>query len=397
MVATLSRRNHRDVSPHRGGLLPNLSNLDEATIATYVHNGIMLRALHGTPDQQYHAAIACRSLLTRTRNPPLQSVIDAELLPSFVQLLASSSNPTVQVDAAWVITNGAAGSRTQTLDVCDSGALPVLVSLLNVNQGLLLLSLVALALANIAREVRDDVLDSGVIAPLLGLLDDHLTTNDEVCKPASPYSELLDLLCQLCRGTPRPKLELVESALPVLVHIGQKSRNEVVLVHVCWALESFFVENRGGDYYSAMHRRSVQAAIDAGALPVLVDLATLSVSLDGPVTQAAGALHALLALSSISTVHANDIVAAGGLVALRECLTHPVSCSIACDILTNLIKNRCLCQIMHHGIVPLLFHLIHTAPCEKVVGHVACVVWNACHAADLGASLVLCSPHYLYC
>jgi len=388
MVATLTIHANHNTTPRIGGILPNLLNLDERTIATLVNNGTMLRALQGTEEQQQHAAAACRRLLTRPVDPPVQSVIDAELLPCFVRLLATSSNQEVRVNAAWVITNIAAGSRAQTLEVFDSGALPVLVSLLNTNQGLLLLSLVALAVANITRDVRDDVLNSGAIEPVLLLLDHHLDSNDEICKDGSPYCELLDLLCQLCRGTPRPPLDRVERALPLLVRIGQKSRNEVVLVHVCWALESFFVEGHGGEYYSAMHRRSVRSAIDAGALPVLVDLAIYSVSAD-VASVTAGSLNALLGLSSISTSHAQELVSAGCLVALRKCIRYRVAHTLVCDILVNLINHGFLSEIIEKRIIPVLFDLIHNTHCQRLIGRVGCVIWNACQAADFGVCLVL--------
>jgi hypothetical protein len=370
---TRQRPNTSPAHPRTGGSLPasaNLANLGERTTLVYLNNGKMRLALC-SDRHKAAAASACRRLVARPHNPMLQTVIDADLLSLFVRFLAENRNPALQVEAAWVLTNVAAGTRLQTLAVASTGAVPSLVRLLHTEASHLLLSLVAWALANIARELRDEVLHHGALPRLLNVLEYHTHTFREMRDTASPRSEMIHLLCQLCHGTPRPPLDLLRPALPVLVRIASSSHNQEVLVSVSWALESFV----------ASDRHSLQAAIDAGALQVLAGLATHEAQ-----AVAVNALNALLQVAIVNDAHAHDLVDAGALAPLRECLTRDDAvCMIACDVIVYLIRNGCLGPVLRNGIFPVVFDLMHTTSTDTVAAHAAYVVLHACLAADVGA------------
>jgi hypothetical protein len=360
-----------------GGILPAFANLDERTTVVYLNNGKMRLALC-SDRHKAAAASACRRLVARQHHPMLQTVIDADLLPLFVHLVAEPGNPALQVEAVWVLTNVAAGTRLQTLAVARTGAVPCLVRLLHTAASHLLLSLVAWALANIARELRDEVLEHGALPRLLTVLEHHLQTPDEVHEAASPRCEMVHLLCQLCHGVPRPPLDVVRPALPVLVRVASSSRNREVLLSISWALESFV----------ACDRHSLQAAIDAGALHVLVALAAHTAQ-----AVAVNALNALLQVALVDDTHARLLVDAGALVPLRECLAREDAvCMIACDVIVYLIRNGCLCPTItaacarRNGIFPVLFDLMRTTSTDTIASHTAYVVMHACLAADVGAS-----------
>ena len=153
MVATLARAS-TSTSRAYAGRLPDLQDLDERTVLMCLHNGVMLRALQGSPEERLRAAVACRRLIARRRNAPVQAVIDAGLVPLFVRFLDEPllADSPVLDDTLWMLINVAAGEPEQTLAVARSGAVPPLVRLLVAATCYSHAHLAAWALANVARE-----------------------------------------------------------------------------------------------------------------------------------------------------------------------------------------------------------------------------------------------------
>ena len=73
---------------------------------------------------------AFRKLLSAERNPHCQAVIDAGVVPRFVEFLQIDRNPTLQFEAAWCLTNVASGTAAQCAKVVQHNAIPPLVGLL---------------------------------------------------------------------------------------------------------------------------------------------------------------------------------------------------------------------------------------------------------------------------
>ncbi|RZC46072.1 hypothetical protein C5167_039013 [Papaver somniferum] len=67
----------------------------------------------------------------KLRDPPIDKVIKAGVVPRFVGFLARNDPPQLQFEAAWVLTNIAAGTSEHTQVVIQHSAVPTLVQLLS--------------------------------------------------------------------------------------------------------------------------------------------------------------------------------------------------------------------------------------------------------------------------
>jgi len=228
-------------------------NLSNCSLETIVE-----KAKSPDPKIQLDAVQAARKLLSSDKNPPIDALIQAGILPVLVNCLRSTGNdnPSLQFEAAWALTNIASGTSIQTQAVVAAEAVPLFLQLLN-SPHQNVCEQAVWALGNIIGDgpaLRDYVIQLGVVQPLLTFINPNI--------PISFLRNVTWVVVNLCRNKePPPPFGTIKEILPALSMLIHHTDINI-LVDTVWALS--YLTDGGND--------QIQMVIDSGVVAKLVPL-----------------------------------------------------------------------------------------------------------------------------
>ncbi|KAG9453449.1 hypothetical protein H6P81_006353 [Aristolochia fimbriata] len=314
-----------------------------------------------------------RRLLSRSEVPPVEAAVKAGVVPLLVQCLSFGSPEEQILEAAWCLTNIAAGEAEQTKALLP--ALPLLIAHLGEKSSIPVAEQSAWALGNVAgegEEMRNILLAQGVLPPLARMM---LSDKGSTARTAAWA------LSNLIKG-PDPKaanqLIKIEGALDAVVrHLGEA--DEELATEVAWVVV----------YLSALSNTASDLLVKRECVQLLVQrlAASSSLQLLIPVLRSLGNLIAGDSRVTSDILVPGQCITDSIILALTKCLKseHRVLKKESAWVLSNVAAG----SLAHKQLVysssatQVLLRLLSTAPFD-IKKEVAYAIGNLCVAPTEG-------------
>ncbi|KAK6942843.1 Armadillo [Dillenia turbinata] len=310
----------------------------------------------GVMQKRVNALRELRRLLSRSEFPPVEAALKAGAVPLLVQCLSFGSPDEQLLEAAWCLTNIAAGKPEETKSLLP--ALPLLIAHLGEKSSLPVAEQCAWALGNVAgegEELRNVLLSQGALLPLAKMM---LPNKGSTVRTAAWA------LSNLIKGpSPKAATELIkiDGVLDAILRHSRKADEELA-TEVAWVTV----------YLSALSNTATNILVQSDLLQVLVERLATSNSLQLliPVLRTLGNLVA-------GETHATPVVLVAGneitgnlgdnvISALIKCLKseHRVLKKESAWVLSNIVAGSVELKrlIFSSEAVPVLLRLLSTAP-----------------------------------
>ncbi|ERM99335.1 hypothetical protein AMTR_s00108p00104150, partial [Amborella trichopoda] len=315
-----------------------------------------------------------RCLLSKSTVPPVETAVQAGVVPLLVECLSFGSPDEQLLEAAWCLTNIAAGEAEQTKALLP--ALPLLVAHLGDRSSVPIAEQCAWALGNVAgegEELRNILIAQGALPALARMM---LSDNGSMARTAAWA------LSNLIKG-PHPwaatELIKINGALDAIIRHMKKADDELA-TEVAWVVV----------YLTALSNSATSLLVNSDLVQLLVGRLAASECLQLliPVLRSIGNLVAC------DSHVADEVLAAGYgttdnvMGALVKCLSsdHRVLKKEAAWVLSNIAAGSLAHKqlIYFSDALPLLLHLLSTAPFD-IRKEVAYALGNVCVVQSEGS------------
>ncbi|URE43357.1 hypothetical protein MUK42_14768 [Musa troglodytarum] len=358
-----------------------IEDLKSAT--TYQYELSMTKG-KGAAQKKVEALRALRRLLSKSEFPPVKAALQAGAVPLLVQYLSFGSPDEQLLEAAWCLTNIAAGEPEETKSLVP--ALPLLVAHLGEKSSVPVAEQCAWALGNVAGEgdeLRNILLAQGALLPLARLM---MSNKGSTARTASWA------LSNLIKGPqPNAATELIRIK-GVLDAIIQHLRNldDELVTEVAWVVV----------YLSALSEAAVGLLVKSDVVHLLVGKLAASERLHLliPVLRSLGNLVAADSYMTDKVLVVGHNTTDQILLGLIKCLKseHRVLKKEAAWVLSNIAAG----SVGHKELIfsseatPLMIHLLSSAPFD-IRKEVAYTLGNLCVAPAKNAEQPSVIVHHL--
>eukprot|EP01084_Bolivina_argentea_P188297 324165_1 len=286
---------------------------------------------------QLHGLTAIRILLSVERSPPTAQVIKSGAVGRIVQFLftergqvASEIGSKCKLEAAWIVTNIAAGTSECVACVVQYGAIKGLVELLRNASDSESMNQAIWGLGNIAgdsSQLKDMIVSNGVLSDVVRVIDSTNNFNCEIEKNA------IWLMSNVFRYLNSLRVSDVESIIPVITALVRETKDDSMIVDCLWAL-----------FYLSQQSDAIVACLcENGAINICMKL----------LYQEVGKYE--IALSQNNTTNTKDAMLKMNHKVYRPAL-RMIGSVLACgDGVTQMVLDAGVLDIIE----PFLFHFLH--------------------------------------